>query len=294
MISNEFDIQTTISKFIIKLVHKNVLTHGSHQFDNLEKADASPLAKHLLSFFYIKKVYISANFIALECSRDMNWKDHQEAIKQETISFLEKGGQLFSEKSKLENFLEWYTEATPNPAVLKFVASKILFQQDYEFTSPQNAEHSDLATKIFSFEYVDSVFFSQNFVSVTKKSSHEWIEIKDELKQFIRKFVASGKLLVADNIFVKSKNQSKKTKQQLKPDEQQIVSILEEHIKPLVASDGGSITFQAYNPSSQIVSLLLQGACSGCPSSNVTLKDGIEKILKQLMPGKVKEVVANN
>lgn len=293
MISNEFDIQTTISKFIIKLVHKKVLTHGSHQFDSQEKAEKSPLAKHLLSFLYVKKVYISANFIALECPREVDWKDHQEAIKQEVISFLESGGLLFSEKNKLENFVEWYTEATPNPAVLKFVASKILFDHDYEFIDIQDSQHSDLAKELFNFQHVEAIFFSQNFVSITKKDSFEWIEIKDELKQFIKNYVASGNLLVKDAALVQD-NQSKKSINHLKPDEQKIVSILEEHIKPLVASDGGNITFQEYNPASKIVSLLLQGACSGCPSSSVTLKEGIEKILKQLMPGKIEQVVAYN
>jgi Fe-S cluster biogenesis protein NfuA len=296
MISNEFEIEPTISKFIIKLVSKNVLTNGSHQFNSQEAASESPLAKHLLSFSYIKKVYISVNFIALECSRTVDWGDHQEEVKQEVISFLGQGGALFTQKSNAANFIEWYTESTPNSAVLKFVASKLLFQKEEDFTSVQDAKNSDLATGLFNLGYVAAVFFSQNFVSVTKKEKIEWMEIKDELKQFIKNYLQSNQPLINNPSLDKKKNQAADSAsvEVLDSNAQQIVAILEEHIRPLVASDGGSITFREYNPTTKIVSLLLQGACSGCPSSSVTLKEGIEKILKQLMPGKINEVIAYN
>lgn len=192
-----------------------------------------------------------------------------------------------------------YAEMTPNPATMKFVANNYLIDpsKQVEFTSQAEAKgYSPLAEELFNFPFVKGVFIAANFVSITKTEALSWDFVNQELRDFIRNYIADGKEIliripepkaapVATNVAGESKTSN------YSPSEYDtaIQDLLEEYVKPAVESDGGAIEFRSYNEG--VVTVLLKGACSGCPSSTATLKGGIEQLLKQHIP-EVTEVVA--
>ena len=194
-----------------------------------------------------------------------------------------------------------YAESTPNPKVMKFVANRAIIQGDsVEFMNIDEAKNSPLAMKLFHFPFVREVFIAKNFVSLTKYDAMEWEDVVMEVREFIREYLAEGAVVVHEiegvqenEIFEESTEKVASINQQeLGEVETRIVAILDEFVKPAVESDGGNIRFMSYEEG--VVSVLLQGACSGCPSSTVTLKQGIENLLKKMLPTLVKEVVAIN
>lgn len=195
-----------------------------------------------------------------------------------------------------------YAESTPNPKVMKFVANRAIIQGDsVEFMNIDEAMSSPLAIKLFHFPFVKEVFIAKNFVSLTKYEMMEWEDVVMEIREFIREYLAAGGVVVNETEENTSKTESSEVEktviEEVKPEElgeieTRIVDILEEYVAPAVESDGGNIKFISYEEGK--VSVLLQGACSGCPSSTVTLKQGIESILKKMLPTLVTEVVAIN
>jgi Fe-S cluster biogenesis protein NfuA len=195
-----------------------------------------------------------------------------------------------------------YAESTPNPKVMKFVVNRAIVKGDsVEYMNIDEAVDSPLATKLFHFPFVKEVFIARNFVSITKYETMEWDDLVMEIREFIRDFLSSGGLVL------KEKPEAPQPKDatpiepldvQLEPSkdldevETRIVEILDEYVAPAVESDGGNIKFISFKEGT--VSVLLQGACSGCPSSTVTLKQGIENILKKMLPTLIEEVVAIN
>ena len=177
-------------------------------------------------------------------------------------------------------------------AILTF---KKLVETDFEFKNINEAADSPLATELFNFPYVKEVFISENYVSITKLEIVEWNEITIEVRSFIRQYINDEKVVVSKNFQQTKKTQTAiETPMNLDDVSKQIISILDEYVKPAVAADGGNIAFQSYDVNTQTVNVILQGACSGCPSSTVTLKNGIENMLKQMIPGKIGQVVAVN
>ena len=190
-----------------------------------------------------------------------------------------------------------YAEVTPNPAVMKFVSNKRIVPATYEFKNIDEAKDSPLAQELFHFPFVKEVFFDENYISVSKYDVADWEEITMQLREFIRDYLSNGKDVVSAEAYQKavSEPDSKSSQGETHdPTSQQIIDILEEYVKPAVASDGGNILFQSYEEDSKTVNVILQGACSGCPSSTFTLKNGIETMLKNMMGDKVNEVVAIN
>lgn len=191
-----------------------------------------------------------------------------------------------------------YAEATPNPNVMKFTANKMLVDTHiYEFNNRAEAIDSPLALELFGFPFVNSIFISNNFVSISKKeNSIEWGDIVMEMREFIRDYLVGGGLVVKENAQAKEDISVIQHKEELKRAfnevEQKIADLLDEYVRPAVEQDGGFISLKKYE--NGIVTVSLQGACSGCPSSSQTLKGGIEGLLKKLMPNEVKEVVADN
>ena len=187
-------------------------------------------------------------------------------------------------------FVEIYTESTPNPKMLKFVASQILLPHEMiECKSIEEASLSPLAQALFEFDYVDSVFISNDFVTISKKETEEeWFELTFELKAFLKEYVLASKPIVSPEFFeLKKKEQAAKVA--IQGIDAQIIELLDKYVKPAVEMDGGNIAFKSFDEGK--VTLIMQGACSGCPSSTATLKDGIEAMLKRMVPD-VTEVVA--
>lgn len=184
-----------------------------------------------------------------------------------------------------------YMEANPNPNSLKFVANKMLVPEgkSFDFPTVETTEKAPLAHQLFSnFDSVDRVFYMSNFVTVTKKEGIEWDEIKFEIRDLIQEYLQAGKEVIeAAALVEESPNEPVEGDSDVV---QKIKDILEEYIRPAVEQDGGAISFHSFDDGK--VKVLLQGSCSGCPSSTITLKAGIENLLKRMLPEDVREVEA--
>ncbi|MEJ1241135.1 NifU family protein [Chryseolinea sp. T2] len=180
-----------------------------------------------------------------------------------------------------------YLESNPNPNSLKFVVNDMLVPDGMSFDFPDvaSASVSPLALELFAYPFVDRVFFASNFVTVTKTGDVEWLEIQQTLKDHIRKFLEAGKLII-DIKEPESEVVSEEETDTIK----KIKTILDDYIRPAVEQDGGAITYHSFRDG--IVKVKLQGSCSGCPSSTVTLKAGIENLFTRMMPGEVQAVEA--
>lgn len=183
-----------------------------------------------------------------------------------------------------------YAEATPNPESLKFVVNKLLVRgHSFDFDSLENSAKSPLATELFEMGFVKRVFIANNFITITKTDDKMWVELIPNLRKFLKEFLEGDKKMFNDNISYEDSNY------QMDSDDDDVVvkikNILNENIKPAVEMDGGAIDFNDYEDG--VVSLTLKGACSGCPSATITLKAGIEALLKRNIP-QVTEVVAHN
>ena len=192
-----------------------------------------------------------------------------------------------------------YAESTPNPSAMKFVASRILFDGQYplEFLSPEQAKPSPLAQELFRFPFVKSIFLLGNYITVFKSDNVQWEEITLELREFLKEY------LIAEKTVVNLQDLPSETPSACESPasgpidhvapatdvEKKIVEILEQYVTPAVGQDGGMIVFHSFKDG--VVSLMMRGACSGCPSSTFTLKSGIESLLKRFIP-EVKEVVS--
>ncbi|MDC6361447.1 MULTISPECIES: NifU family protein [Flavobacteriaceae] len=282
---------------IIKLEANHFLAKGNYEYKNIDEAKNSPLAQQLFYLPFIKTVYISGNFIALERFDIVEWEDVKDEVAQQLVEYLNAGEPIVHEElNQKKEPVTVYAEVTPNPAVMKFVANKRIVPAVYEFKNIDEAKDSPLAQELFHFPFVKEVFFDENYVSISKYDMADWEGINMQLREFIRDYLADGKEVVSSEALQKKKEAAQQSSVQTPYDEtsQQIIDILEEYVKPAVASDGGNILFQSYEEDSKTVNVILQGACSGCPSSTFTLKNGIETMLKNMMGDKIREVVALN
>jgi NFU1 iron-sulfur cluster scaffold homolog, mitochondrial len=180
-----------------------------------------------------------------------------------------------------------YTEMTPNPETLKFVADVSLFPNNSaDFPDEQSAKDSPLATELFGFPFVKGVFLMNNFVTVTKTPEADWMEISPTLREFVKNYLEEGKEIIAADYKPSTASTQDETAVISK-----IKEMLDNYVKPAVEMDGGAIQFKSYHEGK--VELMLQGSCSGCPSSMITLKAGIEGLLKRMVP-EVQEVIAES
>ncbi len=282
----------TKNKFIVKFeINQFITNHESYEFNNIDEAINSQLAKELFYYPFVKKVYISSNFIAIERFNIIEWQEVQDEVAKKIENYLNLGNSVINETSHSnKNPISIYSESTPNPAVLKFVANKKLVDTQIEFNSIDECEESPLAIKLFNFPFVKSVFIDKNFISITKYDVSSWDEITLTIRNFIKDYLEAGNEIITKNF----KKEPIVENENLDETSKEIISILDEYIKPAVASDGGNILFKSYDEKTKSVSVILQGACSGCPSSTITLKNGIETMLKRMLKGKVEVVEAIN
>ena len=189
-----------------------------------------------------------------------------------------------------------YTEQTPNPESLKFVTNRMLYKGTADFREPEMAEEwSPMATALFGLPYVQGVYICNNFVTVSKEMNYDWADIMLKLKDFIKKYIEDGGEILKDGFdeAMAEMEEARGASYEYSGDDVEIVKkikdLIETYVKPAVEMDGGNIEFKAWDAG--IVTLTMQGACSGCPSSTVTLKAGIEGMLKRMVP-EVQEVVA--
>jgi len=296
----QINIQETTNDTIIKFTSNEILINGgSYEYANIDEAKNSSLAQQLFYLPFVKKIFITANFIAVQRFDIVTWQDVQEEVRAQIESYLKDGGTVVNEEtsSHKKEAIEVYAESTPNPAVMKFGTNKSLTTVDAEFKNIDEANKtSPLAQALFTFPFVKEVFISDNYISITKYDMVEWNEIFSEIRSFIREYLVDGKTIFSETPKQQTvqANEPAVASEPLEGVPAKIVDILDEYIKPAVAGDGGNIAFKSYNEDNKVVSVVLQGACSGCPSSTATLKNGIETLLKEMLPNQISEVVAIN
>ena len=288
--------ETSNSKILKFEVNQFITQHQSFEFSNIDEAKASPLAQQLFYLPFVKKVYITSNFIAIERFSIVKWQDVQNEVSQQIEEYLNNGNVVINQDiDPKKTPVTVYAESTPNPGVIKFVANKKIASAAFEFTSIDTTKSSPLATELFHFPFVKGVFIDENYISVTKYDVAEWNDITNELREFIRSYIENGKEIISSNapeVIEKSTEKVEAHFETLDDISKEIINILEEYIKPAVASDGGNIQFDSYDEKTKTVKVILQGACSGCPSSTFTLKNGIENMLKEMLKGKINTVEA--
>lgn len=180
-----------------------------------------------------------------------------------------------------------YTEATPNPEALKFVANKMLIPSNSaHFESADQTKESELASQLFVFPFVKEVFIMNNFVTVTKLKEYDWYEVMHDIRHFLKEFLETDQEVIQSSYFATEQTESAGEDSEVIA---KIKNVLETYVKPAVEMDGGAIEFVNFENGK--VELVLKGACSGCPSSTVTLKQGIEEMMKRMVPD-VTEVTA--
>ncbi len=290
--SNEAIIKFESNEFLVK--------NHSYEFKNIDEAKPSPLAQQLFYLPFVKTVYIAQNFIAIERYDIVAWSDVQEEVAQQIETYLNSDKLLLpNEGTAKKTPVTVYAEATPNPSVMKYVANKKLVVKSQEFKTIEDTEADSLPRKLYQFPFIKELFVDENYISVTKHSIVEWQEITNEIRSFIKESIETGAEIgvskySAGTTKEKGEEMDLPKFENLSDVSKKIVEILDEYVKPAVASDGGNIVFDNYNEETQEVSVVLQGACSGCPSSTMTLRNGIETMLKDMIPGKIDRVVAIN
>lgn len=300
--AQSISISATSDDSILKFESENfIVQHKSYEFKNIEDAQNSVLAQQLFHLPFVKTVYIAQNFVAVQKYNIVEWQDVQDDLSDKISAYLNSGKPVVEDTTAQTKKIPVtvYAESTPNPHVMKFVANKKLVLQPMEFKSIDDTAEVELAQKLFHFPFVKEVYMDENFISIQKYDMAEWDDITMELREFIRKYLEEHAEVVKSKNIQNTTNDTEPKKapaseKELSGISLQISEILEEYVKPAVASDGGNIVFQSYDENTQAVHVILQGACSGCPSSTMTLKNGIENLLKDMLPQKVNEVVAIN
>ena len=176
-----------------------------------------------------------------------------------------------------------YTEATPNPATMKFIVNKLLINGSVDYATRESAEKSPFAKELYKFSFVNGVFFASNFVTITKTEDAEWADIEPLLKEFVKGAVES-------EYKIKEATATETPDFEGSDLEVKIQQILHDYVRPAVEQDGGAISYKSFEEG--VVTVELRGSCSGCPSSTITLKSGIQNLLQRMVP-EVKEVISN-
>ncbi|KOS07442.1 nitrogen fixation protein NifU [Flavobacterium akiainvivens] len=283
-------VKATQNPSIIKFEFSEfVVRTGNFEFKNIDDTANSPLARQLFYLPFVKTVYISGNFLAIEKYSIVEWPDVQDDVAEQIQSFVNGGGIILKEDeapTAQKTPVTVYAESTPNPGVMKFVANKLLTKTHVEFKNIDEAAPSPLAQELFKLPFVKEVFIDENYVSISKYAMAEWPEITNEIRSFIKTFIEDGNTVIHEDL-IKQTPQAEKQQEayfdNLDTTSQRIINILEEYVKPAVQGDGGNIAFESYDENDKRVKVILQGACSGCPSSTFTLKSGIENMLKDML-----------
>jgi len=182
----------------------------------------------------------------------------------------------------MNELISIYAEITPNPVTMKFVLNFLLIEEEgksIEFRTKEKAEVSPLAKKLFEFPFVNGVFITSNFITITKDESYEWYEIIPEIKELIKTKLAQKEPLLTGDFITEEAEVPVNISGDI---EQKIISLLDEYIRPAVEGDGGAIHFKSFENGT--VTVTLKGSCHGCPSTSTTLKQGVENLLRRMLP----------
>lgn len=286
----KFEILENEDKNILVLSCDNEIYSKRLSFTDDSAAEQFPLVKQLFFLPFIKSITLDKHLILIEKLDFLEWKDVQDEVVEQIENFLNNGGLIFN----ISNPITIYAENTPNPSVIKFVANKRLVNVAHEFKDIVSAKYCKIAATLFNHDFISEIYIDFNFISITIKKHYSWENHTMEIREFILSYIRDGNEIIDPKFDLE--NNIKESIEFDKMDEisKEIAKLIDDQIKPAVASDGGNILFQSYDSDTLEVKVILQGACSGCPSSTFTLKNGIESMLKDYLPGKISNVVAIN
>ncbi len=265
------------------------------KYDTIDEAKEAPLVQQMFYLPFVKSVILKKDALEIQRYDILKWEDVLSDVSTEIENYLNSDKAIVTETQPTKkNPITIYAESTPNPSVMKFVANKKLVDTIFEFKNIDDASSSPLAQKLFHLPFVKEVFMDANYISITKFDISKWDDIVLEIREFLRSFLEEENEIISVDEVSPNLMENTPPKEPLNEISQQIVGIIDDYIKPAVAADGGNILFDSYNTEDKSVSVILQGACSGCPSSTFTLKNGIENMLKEMLPGKISTVNAIN
>lgn len=286
-------IEPTENPKVLKFVADYTLIPGSLEIDRTSDISEIPLAQELFNYPFVERIFITANFIAVAKQDTVEWEHVAENLKNVIEDELLANPRVYLQKRK--EMYQIYSEMTPNPMVMKFVSSRMLMDGFIEVKSREESSEVPLATAIFNeFAFAKEVFISDNFVAVTKDVSVEWHEVMVAVRAFIADYLQNSGVISNATPQKHEAPVENVINREYTETEQKITDILNEYVAPAVEGDGGKISLIEYDEANKTARMLLQGACSGCPSSTATLKGGIENILKQFVPELVEKVEAVN
>lgn len=286
-------IEPTENPKVMKFVADYNLIPGSLELDRTSDISEIPLAQELFNYPFVERIFVTANFIAVAKQDTIEWEHVVESLKNVIEDELLANPRLYLQKKR--EMYQIYSEMTPNPAVMKFVSTKMLMDGFVEVKSKEEAAAVPLAQAIFNeFDFAKEVFISDNFVAVTKNVSVEWHEVMVPVRAFIAEYLQNGGTISELQPQKHGSPVENLINRDYTETEQKISDILNEYVAPAVEGDGGKISLMEYVAETKTAKMLLQGACSGCPSSTATLKGGIESVLKQFLPELVENVEAVN
>ncbi|SIT97062.1 Fe-S cluster biogenesis protein NfuA, 4Fe-4S-binding domain [Epilithonimonas bovis DSM 19482] len=289
----EIIIEPTQNPKVMKFIADYNLIPGSLELDRDSDISEIPLAQELFNYPFVERIFITANFVAVAKQDSVEWEHVAESLKNIIEDELLANPRIYLQKRK--EMYQIYSEMTPNPAVMKFISSKMLMDGFIEVKSREEADDVPLAKELFeAFDYVKEVYVSDNFVAVTRDDQFQWHEVMNPVRSFIAEFLQAGKTISNEEPHQHENPVLKIINREYTNDEQKISDILNEYVAPAVENDGGKISLIEYDQENKTAKMLLQGACSGCPSSTATLKNGIQSILKQFVPELVENVEAVN
>ncbi len=286
-------IEPTANPKVMKFIADYTLIPGSLELDRTSDVSEIPLAQELFNYPFVEKIFITANFVAVAKEDLVEWDMVAENLKNVIEDQLLENPRIYKQKKK--ELFPIYAEMTPNPAVMKFVSQRFIVEGFIEVKNRDEAEEVPLAKAILDeFEFAKEIFISDNFVAVTRDDSVQWHEVMVPVRGFIAEYLQQGNKV--SNIAPQQHDNpvEKLINREYTEEEQKISDILNEYVAPAVENDGGKISLLEYDKDTKTAKMLLQGACSGCPSSTATLKGGIENVLKQFLPDLVEQVEAVN
>ena len=278
----------------LEFYSNNFLSEKRIEFTKIEETQNFPLIQQIFYLPFVKKVVLNKRSVYIEKLNILDWKDVQNELCKQLQDFLNEGGLVNNSESNKISPTTVYAESTPNPNVMKFVVNKKIVKGIYEFKNVEETTNAPIAKSLFGFSFIKEVFLDFNFISVTQNSDSNWEENVMDVREFIRSYIQDGNTLIHEDLFEQTQDNIELDLNNMDDVSKEIIDIIEKHVKPAVASDGGNIVFQSYDQETKNVNVILQGACSGCPSSTVTLKSGIENMLKEMLPGMISEVTAVN
>ena len=286
-------IEATANPKVMKFVADYQLMPGALELDRTSDVSELPLAQELFNFPFVDKIFITANFVAVAKEDTVSWEEVAITLKNTIEDQLLENPRLYRQKKR--EIFPIYAEMTPNPAVMKFVSQRYILQGFLEAKNVAEATDIPLAKALFeNFNFVKEVFISDNFVAVTKDETVQWHEVMVPVRSYIAEYLQAG-----NTVSNKAPNNHESPVQKIldreyTDAEQKISDVLSEYVAPAVENDGGKISLLEYDATTKTAKMLLQGACSGCPSSTATLKGGIQNVLRQFLPDLVEHVEAVN